>query len=369
MAFVLELRDFNIVNFQCPRMVKAFFSLQLYVLFFVGFHSPAQAQTQAAVKRGGKWFFIDKAGTIVSQKLYDSVGERFADGLVPVMLNKSWGYANNTGKLVIKNSYQQAHTFHKGKALVKKQGNWLMIDTKGKTISKIAEEVTAIENMQEGIALAETKNGPAYILPSGKILRPGKEFADFQPFSMGLARVKKGGKYGFIDTSGNLKINCTYDAAANFLDNITSVQVGGFYRLINMREETIEQLPHMYDVVSFNRGIAVLPTPISYTVYRAGGTKIKTDLPYGDNLVSSYVYPFSEDIARFFNHSVQAGFRFGYVLPDGKLLNAYRYQWARDFSNGLAAVKLNGYYGFINPKGEMVIDAIYDDALNFYPVR
>ncbi|MGZ5243383.1 MAG: WG repeat-containing protein [Bacteroidia bacterium] len=357
--------------FPANIMMKAFFRTLIYGFLFLGLLNIVQAQNRAAVKRGSKWFFIDNAGTVVIHKLYDSVGDRFVNGLAPAMINGKWGYINTGGKMVIKNRFDKAYTFYNGYALVNEKAKWIVINTKGKTIWRFNEGNLEIDEFSEGIATGKTIDGHFYIIPFKGILKQFslQEYTELQPFNNGLARVKKGGKFGFIDTSGHLKLPCIYDAAANFKDTITSVEVGGFYHIINKKGENIEPLPHIYDVVSFNRGIAVLPTPFQYTVYRSGGTQMKSDLQYGDNLVTTHVYPFSEDIALFWSQSIMDGFRFGYVLPDGKLLNPYRYEWARDFSNGLAAVKLNGQYGYINRTGEMVIDAIYDNALNFYPVK
>lgn len=336
----------------------------------MGLATSVQAQHRAAAKRGSKWFFIDNAGTVVINKLYDSVGERFVNGLAPAMLKDKWGYIDVTGKMVIPNKFSQAMAFHDGKALIQKEKKWLIIDTKGKAISTVFADIEEILNVSEGIVLAQSANSTQfYILPGGKILKPNKTYTDLQPFSYGLARVKRNGKFGFIDTSGKEIIACEFDAAASFRDTITSVEVASFYYIINKKGEKIEPLPHVYDVSSFNRGISALYTPLTFTIYRSGGTQTKTELKHTDNKLTTYVYPFSEDVALFWSQGIAGEFRFGYLLENGKLLNPYRYEWARDFSNGLAAVKLNGFYGYINKRGEMVIDAMYDNALSFYPVK
>ena len=42
-----------------------------------------------------------------------------------------------------------------------------------------------------------------------------------------------------------------------------------------------------------------------------------------------------------------------------------QYEDARSFSNGLAAVKVNGLWGFIDLSGEMVIEPAFLDAKDF----
>lgn len=57
--------------------------------------------------------------------------------------------------------------------------------------------------------------------------------------------------------------------------------------------------------------------------------------------------------------------RFGYLDADGTLVIPYKYNKARDFSDGLGLVALEGKCGFIDPKDEVVIDLKYEDAYPF----
>ena len=46
-------------------------------------------------------------------------------------------------------------------------------------------------------------------------------------------------------------------------------------------------------------------------------------------------------------------------------LEHYGYDYAWDFSEGLARVEINGKWGYINKQGESVIPARYDDTGDF----
>lgn len=64
--------------------------------------------------------------------------------------------------------------------------------------------------------------------------------------------------------------------------------------------------------------------------------------------------------------SVQINGSHGYVDSTGKEVIPTRYDYARDFSDGLAAVrKKNGKWGFINKQGKVVIPFKYDFARRF----
>ena len=58
--------------------------------------------------------------------------------------------------------------------------------------------------------------------------------------------------------------------------------------------------------------------------------------------------------------------KWGYKDKNGKIVIPAKYDFAYNFSEGLAAVEINGKYGFINHKGDMVIQPKYDSTYKFY---
>ena len=57
--------------------------------------------------------------------------------------------------------------------------------------------------------------------------------------------------------------------------------------------------------------------------------------------------------------------KYGYIDKNGKVVVDFKYDFASEFSEGLARVKKGEKYGFIDKNGNVVIDFIYDDADNF----
>jgi serine/threonine-protein kinase len=60
-----------------------------------------------------------------------------------------------------------------------------------------------------------------------------KQFQDVEAFSDGLARVKIGDRYGFLNTKGELAIPCVYDSATSFEDGLAEVATGTKYGCID----------------------------------------------------------------------------------------------------------------------------------------
>lgn len=52
--------------------------------------------------------------------------------------------------------------------------------------------------------------------------------------------------------------------------------------------------------------------------------------------------------------------KWGYMNASGKVVINPKYDWAEEFSEGMAAVMLDDKYGYINEKGEVIIDIVYD---------
>jgi WG containing repeat len=74
-----------------------------------------------------------------------------------------------------------------------------------------------------------------------------------------------------------------------------------------------------------------------------------------------YVYKYYEGVAR-----VKLNNKFGYINRGGKEITAIKYDEAWDFSEGMAVVKLNNKSGYINRQGVEVIPLKYFGADPFF---
>ena len=58
----------------------------------------------------------------------------------------------------------------------------------------------------------------------------------------------------------------------------------------------------------------------------------------------------------------EAGGPWGYIDRNGTLVIPYKFEYVRDFSDGLAAVSIQNKWGYIDQSGQLVIPAHYDQA-------
>lgn len=81
-------------------------------------------------------------------------------------------------------------------------------------------------------------------------------------------------------------------------------------------------------------------------------------------------YPYHEGVKRFDNSDAT---KYGYITEDGRIIKEPIYEcpppgfdyWSPDFANGVALVKLNGKFGYINKNGEYIIKPTLEYAQSF----
>lgn len=87
---------------------------------------PFLSEEFTAVKKNGKWGFVDLNGELVIEPQYDSAGA-FDGGLAPVQTAEGWGYITADNQMVIPADFTEAKSFYKGVAPVKKGNIWTLI--------------------------------------------------------------------------------------------------------------------------------------------------------------------------------------------------------------------------------------------------
>lgn len=228
-------------------------------------------------------------------------------------------------------------------------------------------------------------------------------------FSDGLAPVKAGGLYGYMDRAGKVVIQPAFEQAFPFRDGRAMVVKDGFVCYINADGKVIERLPFLRpsgakadcvtetgtvlgqvyldfweeggDRIPFERGgkmgfldrrgeVAIKPVyaTANQYVFRPGSFFNEKIMPVRlgrvgfidrqGNLAVDFIFdraePFCEGLS-----AVGKDGRYGFIDSDGKIVVPLRYEYVENFSEGLAAVRVNGRWGFIDKTGRMVIEPAY----------
>lgn len=152
---------------------------------------------------------------------------KYSHGLLAIKQDGKWGFMDSTGKIIIKPQYEKAGDFSDGWAVVTKRFTdpnkypdtySVYIDTKGKEMPGIKANSSYASDYKEGFAFYITgsydKTALYYIDNKGKQIFKAENTDFFKQgnFSNGMAAVcNNSGKYGYINSKGELAIAYQYD--------------------------------------------------------------------------------------------------------------------------------------------------------------
>jgi hypothetical protein len=152
-------------------------------------------------------------------KIKDGMGfnvSGFNDHLFLVQVNNKWGYMNDEGNLAIQANYDNGSDFNGGFATVGKGKQFLVVDTKGNE-TPLESGITEVKEFSDGLAPVRMSNKKyGFIDTKGKLAVPA-EYETVGYFAAGLAWVKTAeGKLGYIDKSGQWVIKPEFEAGKEF---------------------------------------------------------------------------------------------------------------------------------------------------------
>ena len=180
-----------------------------------------------------------------------------------------------------------------------------------------------------------------------------QQFDDARSFSEGLASVKVGGKWGYINNQGKHIIQPLFDdAAENFSEGLASVKVGKKFVYINNKGKRVIQPQFDYAGNFSEKLAAVLIGGKWGYIDKQGNSAIQPKVDYAGN--------FSEKLA-----VVRIGKKYGYIDNRGNHVIQPQFDRAESFSEKLAVVLIGGKWGYIDNQGKPVIQPLFDDARDF----
>lgn len=268
------------------KYLKAFVSVLLIVLLLLLIILPITANTEKK-NDDGLVIFEHNLAPVKIIASYDENDQ-------PIY---KWGYVDKNKapdgaakeSLKIPALYEEALPFCKyGVAWVRVKNNdghfWQLINTKGKRISK------KIYRVNSSMPITE------------------KPFGDFSDNKLCWVYDSVGGKYGYINTNGDVKIECTYDVASDFVDGIARVGRGNKEWFINAKEKQIGRYNEYEKVQDFSCGLGA----------------VKRE-------------------------------KWGFINAKGVEVIDLKYDAVSQFVDGYAMVKMGNTFGLIDTKGNSIV--------------
>ncbi|MEN9613249.1 MAG: hypothetical protein RLZZ628_4063 [Bacteroidota bacterium] len=272
------------------------------------------------------------------------------------------------------NAFKDVTPFSEGLSVVKKVVNkeerFYFLDNQ---MHLSADSYLDARPMSHGFACVYEKSNTGYWwrFRKGEFKRFG-EYEKIADFQNDLAAVQKQGKWGFINTNGEEKIDCQYDGVRSFENSCAGVLKKGNVLIINSLGAP-KKIPYE-QIHEFSEGLAAVWNEngdIGY-IDSTGRTVIPVQKgrKYAGNFYGEYaavcdtlphlafinkagkkVFWFKNGTTKDLNHGID--------LTDE---NMYR---LHPFANGLAAVRQSGKWGYVDRNGKGKIPCEYDAATRF----
>jgi hypothetical protein len=280
--------------------------------------------------------------------------------------SKDWGYADIKGNMIIDAKYKKCIGFSdNGLAAIydAKIKQFYFINLKGETLPTEIKDFKLIEVLGFGM----------------------------KGFNDGLAPVKVGEKWGFLNTEGKLAIQAKYDKVTIF-NGFASVQRDDKFFVVDRSGTEFQvDVPGVSDVNDFSEQLASFKTAGDLVGFIDGSGKVVIDAKFksaGDfhggmawaknnagtvgfiDQKGEWVLEPQFEAGKNLDPEiglvrVKAGDKWAYVNKSGKMMYMNDSDLFEDFSNGLARGKKNDKFGYFNDKGEWAIQPQFDGARDF----
>ena len=270
----------------------------------------------AAVKRDGKWGWIDKTGRLFLPPL--SSPPNFHEGLSPFERDGKWGYMDTKGTVVIQPEWEEAGEFSGGYAGVKRGGKWGGIDKTGRLVLPLGNYGGLYFEPQPGLWRMTVNKKSGYMDRAGRVVIKPEQWQEVFLWSEGLAMVFRERKGGFIDKTGKVVVPPEWESVRPFHEGLAPVKRNEKWGFIDKTGKVVIEL-QWEDAIGFHRGLA----------------------------------------------GVQRNGKWGFIDKTGKVIIEPRWDEVSNFQQELALVREDKKFGFIDRTGRVVIEPQWDIA-RFY---
>jgi len=276
---------------------------------------------------GGKWGFWNREGEEIIPLKYEDV-KAFQEGLAPVKLNGKYGFIDIDDNVQIELQYEDARPFKGGLAAVKIGDQWGFINKVGDLIAP--PSFHRVEDFNNSFSIVFH-------------LRETYEYEDD-----GDIYEDEYGKYGLIDTFGSLRLDTIYDYISEFKNGFARIELDRKEGFIDSEGEI--SIPIQFDEVEdFSDGLAVVANYMMRgSNYDFGYSKKQIDSlelkaknilkTMGDNYSAIMYHPTFQEYQMATMQEPSEKLTYGYINERGEIVIDLQFDRAESFENGLAVV-------------------------------
>ncbi|MBO5413664.1 MAG: WG repeat-containing protein [Clostridia bacterium] len=296
--------------------------------------------------KDGKLGLVDTVGNIIIENEYleiKALTNKYENGFIVKGENGKYGVVKYNKSVALETKYDEIKSIYGNSMYVVKEGNsWKVLNEEGQTILENGFTDVKFINADNIIYVKDGKYGVTNHLGQELI---GNEYEEITYAYSGMFIAKKDGKYGMINSDNEEKLPFEYS-------NITYVSDANF---IQAQKEGLESELLNRDLEVKAKGI------ISEINVEAKYIKVRENNEYKyynfklENKANTEIL-----IGKTLYLSKKDG-KYGYVNEKGIVVVDYIYDDATEQNNyGYVAVKKDGKWGCLNQKGKVEVEPTYE---------
>ena len=327
-------------------MKKILFLLKLTLLLcsFTGLTQPKYF----IFEEKGKLGLVDLQGKTVLAPTFNSIEEK-QPYFIACSKTKGCSVYNENLQLVLKGGYNSIELGCEGQFIVKKNGKYGVVSEKGAVILPL--KYNKINSNKNGYTVKLNEKAGLFNSEGKEIIPISYHWVYTSKIDDNIPIVAElnDNNAGYINTKNEWVIPPTYLYAFAFRQGVARVKKGRNYMYINLKGEPVIQDFDNYVIQNYviepsdNTYIVGVRKECKYMVYDLNGNLLDTYDGFINNWSGNAIF------------GVKKGGKWGYIDGYGKVIIPLEYEEVRNFSEGLAAVRKDGKWGYINPKNEIVI--------------
>ena len=342
------------------------------------------------VEKDGKYGLIDMAGKEVLPAEYEEiVAISKIENAYKIKKDNKYGIANNEGKIAIEPQYADIDILGKdnksGFIVKNDSGKYGIVDYSNTQILEVKYDGIEKVYGNDLYVVTENENQKVVNKEGTDVLTTGfdsiKQILSNQENAVIFV---KSNKCGVMNTSGETLIEADYDSLEETKTGIFIAKQGEKYGIINIEKE--EKIPFEYTSIVYNSkaDIYILEDEKFNSTLLNGGLETKaTGMLIELNETKGYIKLRVEDNYKYYNFKFEEkqeidifpnrtlfvskkDGKYGYTDKNGKVVVDYIYDDAMEQNDyGFSAVKKDGKWGSIDIKGNIVQEPTYnlDDYL------
>ncbi|MDY6939274.1 MAG: WG repeat-containing protein [Cyanobacteriota bacterium] len=189
------------------------------------------------------------------------------------------------------------------------------------------------------------------------------EMGGIGSFAEGLLLASGNGKYGYLDTEGNIAIPFQFEAAKSFSGGLAAAKSQGKWGYLD-KQGNWAIAPQFEGAGDFSEDLAIVSLPEGKGILHRTGTMqaqistadLQSLLPTGETIDDFQIAPFADGLARVTVRQNNPYTHYtGFIDPKGAWAIALQENPMTDFSEGFAAIEVDGNYGYADKTGEIII--------------